>query len=449
MAKFYSLIVIGSGTAATVTASEIRSAGWSVAVVDYRPLGGTCALRGCDPKKILVSGIRALDYPRRMAGKGVSGDVSLDWSKLQDYKRAYVEPIPEKRQRSYRDMGIDTYQGHAFFSGPRTIEVNQESLQAEYILIATGAEPVELDFPGAEYLITSDEFLNLPELPKRIVFVGGGYIAAEFSHIAASAGSDVTVVQRGPRMLKHFDPDMVDLLMESFLARGIDVITQAEVESVEKSENGGFLVNLASGRFKDTVEADMLVHAAGRRPSVGHLGVEAGEVEMEQGRLRLNEFLQSTSNPAVFAAGDAAQLGAPLTPVSSHDAHLVAANMLMGTHRKPDYKAVPSVAFTLPPIASVGLGEQQAREQGLRFHCKYQKTGDWFSSYESAEPTAGFKVLTDDINHRILGAHLVGHRADEIINVFALAMRHGLTADQLKGTMFAYPTGASDISSML
>ena len=170
---------------------------------------------------------------------------------------------------------------------------------------------------------------------------------------------------------------------------------------------------------------------------------------MKDGRLELNEYLQSVSNPAIYAAGDAAGLGPPLTPVSSHDANVVVSNLLDGNRHKPDYRGVPSVAFTIPPIAAVGLSEEEARRRGLRFRMKSQRASDWFTARQAAEPVYGFKVLVEEETDKVLGAHLVGPHVDEVINLFALAIRHGLTADALKQTMFAYPTGASDISYML
>ena len=198
-----------------------------------------------------------------------------------------------------------------------------------------------------------------------------------------------------------------------------------------------------------SVDADLVVHAAGRVPALAALDLAAGHIEQDKGRLKLNEFLQSTSNPAVYAAGDAAQAGPPLTPVASHDGQVAVANILEGNHRKADYRGVPSVAFTIPPIARVGLGEAQAREQGLKFRVNTRHAPDWYTARQAAEPAFGFKLLVEEPGGRILGAHLLGPHADEVINVFALAVRRGLTADDLRQTMFAYPTGASDIGYML
>ena len=448
MAKRYRLAVIGTGTAAMTAAMRTAKAGWSVAVIDSRPFGGTCALRGCDPKKMLVGGASAVDHVRQMLGKGIAEDTRIDWSDLMAFKRGFTDPVPGKREQSFAKAGIDALYGRARFTGPSAIDVDGQQIEAENILIATGAEPVSLGIPGEEHLIDNEAFLELDELPRRITLVGGGYIAAEFSHIAARAGADVTILQHGERMLKNFDPDLVGWLMEKFREIGVDVRTNTSVEAVERTGDG-FRVSATRDGQESSVEADLVVHAAGRAPALADLNLDAAGIVTDDGRLRLNEYLQSTSNPSVYAAGDAAQMGPPLTPVSSHDARAVVANLLEGNHRKPDYAGVPSVAFTIPPIASVGISEAEARERGLRFRMNCEHASDWFTARQAAEPTYGFKVLVDEESDRVLGAHIVGPHADEVINIFAVAVRHGLTTAQLQDTMFAYPSGASDIGSML
>lgn len=444
----FDLVIVGSGTAAMVAAFRVRAAGWSVAIVDEKPFGGTCALRGCDPKKMLVAGAEVVEGGRRMHGHGVAGQLGIDWSELIGFKRTFTDPIPEKHQQRYDDKGIATFHGRARFTGPNSLSINGSEVQARYILIASGATPVRLDIPGEEHLIDNEGFLAMAQLPARIALVGGGYIAAEFSHIAARAGAAVTILQRGPRLLPQFEPELVGWLMETFEAIGVDVRTDTEVVAIEE-RGGSLIVHTESEGHEGSVEADVVVHAAGRTPALGHLGLPAGGVAAENGRLLLNENLQSVSNPSVYAAGDAAQMGPPLTPVSSHDAKIVAANLLNGNQSTPDYAGVPSVVFTLPPIASVGLGEAQAREAGLRFQLKTERASDWYTAKRVAEKVYGYKTLVEEETGRILGAHLVGPHADEVINLFALAIRHGLTADDLKSTMFAYPTGASDIGYML
>jgi glutathione reductase (NADPH) len=446
--KTYDLVVIGSGTAAQVASSRVRAAGWSVAVIDHLPLGGTCALRGCDPKKMLISGAEAIDIARRMRGRGVTGELEMSWPDLIAFKRTFTDPVPQKQEHRYAERGIETLHGTARFIGQDILEVSGQTVRARHVLIATGARPVPLTFPGAERLITSNQFLELAELPARIVMVGGGYIAAEFSHIAARAGAKVTVLQRAERMLTQFDPELVGWLMEKFAEIGVEVQTGTAVEATEGTDSG-FRVRARAESREIAVDADLVVHAAGRVPDLDALNLAAAGVAVEKGRLILNEFLQSVSNPGVYAAGDAAAKGPPLTPVSSHDGKVVAANLLEGNRHRPDYRGVPSVAFTLPPIAAVGLSEAEARATGRKFRVNRQNVPDWYTARRVAETVYGFKTLIEEDGGRILGAHLVGPHADEIINIFGLAIRHGLTTEDLIQTTFAYPTGASDVSSML
>lgn len=446
--KTYDLVVIGAGTAAMVGAMRVRAAGKSVAIVDCRPYGGTCALRGCDPKKMLIGGANAVDHVRRMHPNGVTGDVAIEWPSLMRFKRSFTDPVPAKHEQRYAEKGIDAYHGTARFTGRNSLSISGEDLEFTHVLVAAGAEPVTLGIPGEEHLITSEGFLELEQLPRRIVLVGGGYIAAEFSHLAARAGAEVVILQRGERLLPQFDSDLVGWLMERFRSIGVDVHLQTSVESIEQTD-GEFRVRANTAGKLVSFEADLVVHAAGRRPALETLDLAAAGIEHDRGRLKLNEFLQSVSNPAVYAAGDAAQVGPPLTPVSSHDAKVVAANILNGNAERPDYRGVPSVAFTIPPMASVGLSEKEAKEQGLKYRMQSQLASEWYTARAAAEPIYGYKVLVEEGTDRVLGAHLVGPHVDEVINLFALAIRHDLTATDLKSTMFAYPTGASDLGYMV
>lgn len=446
--KRYNLAIIGTGTAAMVAAMRVRSAGWTVAVIDHRPFGGTCALRGCDPKKMLVSGASAADHARRMHGKGIVGETDIDWPALIAFKRTFTDPIPEKNQQRYMGKGIDTFHGLARFVGRQTLDIDGESLEADHILIASGAEPMKLGIAGEEHLVTHEEFLEMEALPRRIVIVGGGFIAFEFAHVARRAGADVTILEQGERVLGPFDPDLVGWLAAKSRDLGIEIHTGTAVESIAR-DSDGFTVHATANGQAGIFKANLVVHGAGRVPALGALDLDAAGVEQERGRLKLNKFLQSTSNPAVYAAGDAALMGPPLTPVSSHDAKVVTSNLLNGNKQEPNYTGMPSVVFTIPPLAAVGLSEAEAHRQGYKFRVRSEKASDWFTARQAAEPTYAFKVMVDEETDRVLGAHLLGPHADEVINIFALAIRHGLTAEQLKTTMFAYPTGASDIGYML
>ena len=444
----FDLVIIGTGTAAQTAAMRVRREGRSVAVVDEKPFGGTCALRGCDPKKMLVAGAEVIYRERRMRDHGVVGSSHIDWRDLIAFKRSFTEPVPAKQQHRYEEAGIATFHGTARFTGPNSLQVGDAELSARNILIASGAAPIPLGIPGEEYLIDNEEFMALESLPRRITFVGGGYIAAEFSHIAARAGAEVTVVQRGPRMLTHFEPELVGWLTEAFDRIGVRVLTDASVTRIERDRDG-FTVCAQSGCKELEIQADCVVHSAGRSPALHRLDLEIANVETKDGKLELNDFLQSVSNPSVYAAGDAAQKGPPLTPVSSHDGKVAAANILDGNQLKPDYRGVPSVAFTLPTIAAVGMSEAEARASDSSIRVKCERTAGWFTARQAAEPVYGYKTIVEEGTGRIVGAHLVGPHADEVINLFGLAIRHGLSARDLKSTIFAYPTGASDIGSML
>lgn len=448
MDKPFDLVVVGSGTAAVGVATRVRQAGWRVALVDFRPLGGTCALRGCDPKKVLVGAADAVDRVARMAGLGVRGEARIDWPALMGFKRRFTDPVPHDTEERLQQEGIEVMHGRARFVASTRLDVEGREVEGRHIVLAAGAEPIKLGIPGEQHLATSEDFLVLPQLPRRIVFVGGGYICAEFSHVAACAGASVTVLQHGERMLKQFDPDLVALLMEKFRRLGIAVRTGAKAQAIER-DGTGFKVRASGQGGSFEVAADLVVHAAGRKPALDVLNLAAANVSLRDGKLDLDEHLRSVSNPAVHAAGDTAGKGPPLTPVASLDAEVVAENLLHGDRRQCDYTGVPSVAFTLPPIAAVGLGEEQARRQGLKFSVRHEKTSGWYTARRVDEPASGFKTLLEEGSGRILGAHLVGPQADEVINLFALAIRQGLTASALKSAVFAYPTAASDLSSML
>jgi glutathione reductase (NADPH) len=450
MTKRFDLIAIGSGSAASTVAVKCRKEGWRVALIDYRPLGGTCALRGCDPKKVLVGATEALDWIRRLQGKGVRTDGSaVDWPELMRFKRSFTDPVPGNREKSLTRAGIELFHGRARFVGPTAVRVGDEELEARYIHIGTGAKPAELPIEGRELLTTSDQFLELDALPPRIVFVGGGYISFEFAHVARRAGAAVTLLHRSERPLKGFDPDLVDLLVERTRELGVDVVLGTEVQAIERS-GSGLVVSARHDGEARSFETSLVVHGAGRVPEIDDLGLERAGVDYDTRGVEVNEHLQSVSNPAVYAAGDAAATaGAPLTPVASYEAHIVAANLLEGNHRKADYPPIPSVVFTVPPLAAVGLQEEEARTKGLRFRTNFQETSSWYSSRRIAEPFSGYKVLVEEPSERILGAHLLGPHAEEVINLFAMAIHAGMKPRDIKQLIFAYPTAGSDLPYML
>lgn len=448
MERRYDLVVVGTGVTSGV-ASRCREAGWTVAVVDSRPFGGTCALRGCVPKKILVSAAEAVHAGRDMNGIGVpAGALTIEWPDLMKFKRSLVDPTPARTEQTWAKIGIDQFHGRARFVGPTTLAVGDDRLVGRHVLIAAGAVPVPLRFPGAERLTTSDQFLNLDHLPRRVVFVGGGYVSFEFAHIAARAGARVTIVHRGDRPLEGFDPDLVDLLVKRTRALGIGVEVGAEVSGIS-ADGGGLVVRATQRGTERRFEADLAVHGAGRAPEIDDLDLAVAGVKREKGGITVNQFLQSVSNPAVYAGGDAAASGPPLTPKASHDVEVLVTNLLEGNRRTPNYDGIASAVFTLPPLASTGLTEDAARARHLKFRTNRQDTSGWFNTRRVGETTSGFKVLIAEDTGKILGAHLLGPHADEVINVFAVAIRLGIPAADLKDVLFAYPTNGSDVRFML
>jgi len=327
--------------------------------------------------------------------------------------------------------------------------VGDDTFRFKHCVIATGAKPAPLGIPGEELAITSDDFLELQVLPQHVLFIGGGYIAFEFAHVAARAGASVTIAHRGARPLENCDSDLVELLVTRTRGLGVDVQLGTEVTGIRRT-GSGFSISVEIKGAKKEVTADLVVHAAGRTPNINDLNLEVANIARERHGIVVNEYLQSTTNTLVYAAGDAAASGGlPLTPVSGYEGSIVAHNLLHKDKRKTEALPVPSVVFTIPPLASVGLTEEGARRQGRKVEAKLIDTSSWYSSRRIGESCSGAKVLIDRGTDEILGAHLLGPSADETINLFVLAMRAGVRAGSLKQMLFAYPTHASDTGYFL
>jgi glutathione reductase (NADPH) len=446
----YDLVVIGAGMAGTAAANKASSPGWRTAIVDELPYGGTCALRGCDPKKILRRSAEIIDAARLMTGKGIDPDgLAVNWRDLMAHKRGFTDPVPPRLQSQLATSGVATLHGTATFVSPTALVVDGEVHESRRFLIATGAKPRPLEFAGAEHVIDSTAFMELDDLPDRIVFIGGGFVSFEFAHIAARAGASVTILDRGPRPLKAFDPDLVELLIARSAAIGIRFLRNTTVNRIDPAPPGWRLDLVRDGQ-PDPLDTDLVVHGAGRRADLSSLDLDTANVAHSSKGVTVAPHLQSTTNETVFAAGDAADSpGMPLTPVAVFEAKVATSNLLNATTRVPDYRGVPTAVFTVPELARVGQLEHEARASGIDVDVRYTDTSGWYSNYRIGETTAAVKILIDRATDTIVGAHMLGPEYGELINIVGLAIKVGLTTKQLKSMTAAYPTVGSDLGSML
>ena len=450
MNRQFDLVVLGTGSAGSAVAHTCRAAGWSVAIVDWRPFGGTCVLRGCDPKKVLVGAAELVDWSCRMRAKAVvTGGLRIDWPELIAFKKSFTDPVPREREEDYKEAGIVAFHAKARFVAPSSVAVGDDVLDAKHVVIATGAMPASLGIDGESHLITSEQFLELQELPRRVLFVGGGYISFEFAHVSVRAGAEVHVLHRGSRPLENFDPDLVSRLVDASRAVGINISLNTAVQRIERRDGRTIVHATEAGRAR-TFEGDAAVHGAGRVPDIDELNLDAAHVAHGKAGVEVNQFLQSKTNPTIYAAGDTAAAGGlPLTPVAALEGEIVAENLLQGNRRSVDFTGLASIVYTIPPLATVGMSEAQAAKQGLRYRISQGDMVGWYSSRRLAAKVAAYKTLVEEGTDRILGAHILGPLAEEQINVLALAMRAGIRSRDIGNVLFGYPTGASDLEHML
>lgn len=450
MNERYDLLVIGAGNAGLAAAHAARAAGWRVAVAESRDVGGTCPLRGCVPKKVLVAAAEALDVIARAKEHGVSvGPATLDWSALIARKTTFVAGVPEELERSLAASGIDLVRGRARFVASDAVEVSGARVAAKNFLVAVGSTPGRLKVPGGDLAIDSEAFLELPERPARAIFVGGGVISMEFAHVLVRAGSTVTVVQRGPRVLPRFDEALVDDLVRLGAGLGIETLTGAATERIER-RGEELVVHVTIGGVARELVADAVVNAVGRAPSFEGLDLASAGLSLDRGVPPLDGTMRSRENPRVWFAGDALPTTPQLSPVATWEGGAVAHNLLHPDEpRELRYDAVPACVYTLPTLATVGESEAEARARGADLEVIDRDMAAWRSTRTYAEHAARSRVVVERATGRVLGAAMLGHGAENVIHVFALAIAHGLTVSALKAGVFAYPTFTSDVRYMV
>ncbi len=448
-AKCFDVLAIGAGNAGLGAAGIARAAGLSVGVVERRDVGGTCALRGCVPKEVLVAAAQVLHQISLASIHHIDvGPARLDWGKPIARERTFVAGVSETFEKSLADRGIDLRREPARFIGRNRVAVGGSLLEADKIVIATGSKPRVLPIPGAEHLITSEDILELAELPDSLVFIGGGVVALEFSLVFARAGCKVTILEAADRLLPGVDEEAAAAVRGESERIGIEVVSGALVERIEIQGNHCVVHAKVAGLPRRFV-GERVANGAGRVADLDALDLEAGGIDHDGTKIAVDRHLRSRSNPAVYVAGDALWSSPQLSPLATYEGRLVGENIVKGDRLTPEYDGIPANVYTVPALPSVGLSEAAAKSSGLACEVKRNDMRSWRSARTYGETVAFAKVIVENGSRRILGAHLVGHGAEEVIHLFAFAMKRGVTAEALAATVYAYPTFSSDLKFML
>ncbi|WP_425085778.1 dihydrolipoyl dehydrogenase family protein [Ruegeria profundi] len=448
MRESYDVIIIGGGNAGFGVSSVAHEAGKSIAFIEARDFGGTCPNRGCTPKKVLVAAAHAMHQIEQAPIHGIEvSKPKLNWTKLIVREKDLIGFIPEAMQGLAEKRG-DVFRGIARFVGRNEVEVDGHVIHGKDIVIATGSKPRPLPIPGTEHMITSDEVLSDATLPKEVVFIGGGVIAMEFSHVYARAGVQVTILEALPQLLPRMDSDAVSALQAETERLGVAVKTGVSVTAIEKTADGLRVEFEHDGRNQSLL-AERVVNGAGRVANIDGLNLDAAGVGHDGLRILIDDTMRSTSNSSVWVAGDAITSSAQLSPIATYEGQIVGHNIVHGPTKRPDYSVIPSAVYTVPALSTVGLSEAEAREKGLDVSVTVSDMSGWFSTKTYAETAAWSKVLVDKSTDQVLGAHILGHHGDELIHLFAMAMRHGISASDLKSSLYAFPTFAADIKSLI
>jgi glutathione reductase (NADPH) len=446
MAYDFDLYVIGAGSGGVRAARFAAGFGAKVAVAESRYLGGTCVNVGCVPKKLLVYGAHFAEDFEQASGFGWSlGEANFDWATLIANKDREINRLNGIYRNLLVNSGVTLHEAHAKIVGPHEVEVNGERFTAKNILIATGGWPQIPEIPGREHAIGSNEAFFLKELPKRVLVVGGGYIAVEFAGIFHGLGANTTLLYRGDLFLRGFDGSVRKHLQEELTKRGLDLRFNADIARIDKQVDGSLKATLKDGRV---LEADCVFYATGRRPMLDNLGLENTDVQLtDKGFIKVDEQYQ-TSEPSILALGDV--IGrVQLTPVALAEGMAVARRLFKPEQYRPvDYKMIPTAVFSLPNIGTVGLTEEDAREAGhdvVIFESRFRPMK--LTLTECQEKTL-MKLVVDGKTDKVLGCHMVGPDAGEIVQGLAIALKAGATKRDFDDTIGVHPTAAEEFVTM-
>ncbi|MGN2413224.1 glutathione-disulfide reductase [Pseudomonas syringae] len=446
MAFDFDLFVIGAGSGGVRAARFAAGFGARVAVAESRYLGGTCVNVGCVPKKLLVYGAHFSEDFDHAKGFGWSlGEAEFDWSTLIANKDREINRLNGIYRKLLVDSGVTLLEGHARLTGPQQVEINGQTYSAERILIATGGWPQVPDVPGREHAITSNEAFYLKTLPKRIVVVGGGYIAVEFASIFNGLGADTTLVYRGELFLRGFDGGVRTHLHEELLKRHMTIRFNSDIARIDKQPDGSLLLTMKDG---GTLDTDCVFYATGRRPMLDNLGLDSVDVKLdEHGYIKVDEHYQS-SEPSILAIGDVIG-GVQLTPVALAEGMALARRLFKPEQYRPvDYNHIPTAVFSLPNIGTVGLTEEDAIKAGHDVQVFESRFRPMKLTLTDDQERTLMKLVVDAKTDRVLGCHMVGPDAGEIVQSLAIAIKAGATKQVFDDTIGVHPTAAEEFVTM-
>ncbi|WP_299975768.1 glutathione-disulfide reductase [uncultured Pseudoteredinibacter sp.] len=441
----YDFLVIGAGSGGVRASRMASGLGAKVAVIEDSALGGTCVNVGCVPKKLFVYGSHFSEEFEAAEGFGWSvGKTEFHWPTLRDRKTSEIERLNGIYGNILGGAGVEVINGRGVISGPNSVMVGQQQYTAKYILVAVGGWPYVPEFPGSEHVISSNEVFYLDEFPKRALVVGGGYIAVEFAGIFAGLGAQTHQAYRGPMFLRGFDDDLREFVANEMQHKGVNLHFNSDVTEIVKNADGSLKVSFTNG---EQIEVDCVMYATGRRAKTQGLGLENTNVEMRaNGSIVVNENYQ-TAEPSIYALGDVIG-GIELTPVALAEGMALAHNLFGEGGRKVDYDNIPTAVFSQPNIATVGLTEAQANE-------KYANVDVYKSEFKHMKHTLSglpertlMKIIVDRDTDKVLGCHMVGSEAGEIIQGLAVAIRAGATKAIFDSTIGIHPTAAEEFVTM-
>ncbi len=441
----YDLLVIGAGSGGVRAARKSAEFGARVAVIEKAAFGGTCVNVGCIPKKLYVYASQYGAAWRDSSGFGWQcEEISFDWNTLRDNKTKEIARLNAIYERLLAATGVDIIQGHGKLTGPKKVSVGDTSYRAEKILLATGTWPAVPEIPGIELALTSNEIFDLPRLPKRLLIVGGGYIATEFASIFSGLGSRVTQSYRGELFLRGFDRDVRRFLAEEMQKAGVDLRFNHHVTALQRDPSNASIVALLSD---GEAAFDAVLFATGRRPNIAKLGLESTGVTLtEQGYLSVNADFQ-TSEPSIYALGDLTG-GWELTPVAIGEAMAFAKTQFGRQPSRMDYHCIPTAVFSQPPIGTVGMTEEEATATGHKVVVFESNFRPLKHTVSGSEERTYMKLVVDQTSDRVLGAHMVGSDAGEICQGLGIALKLGATKADFDCMVGVHPTAAEEFVTM-